>query len=72
MTLKTSQIASSVRLDEAYTLIKWIDQAEYGESDRVFLKLLEDSVVWRELVELELHEVDEQIERIATASALPN
>ena len=72
MNCKQTQIPSSVRLDEAYTLIKWIDQAEYGESDRAFLKLLEDSVVWRELIELELHEVDEQIERIATASALPN
>jgi hypothetical protein len=72
MTFKETQTASSVRLDEAYTMIQWIGQAEHSQSDSAFLKLLEDSVVWRELIELELHDVDEQIERIASTSVLNN
>jgi hypothetical protein len=52
------------RLSEAVTSLDRIEQLQAGD----FGRFLEDQIVWRELVELELQNVDEQIERI-TATA---
>lgn len=39
--------------------------------DSIFGTSIEDCIVWRELVELELHEIDEQVERILAAAGEP-
>ena len=54
------------RLAEAFACLEKIERkSAYGQ---VFGKFLEQRIIWRELLELELQEIDEQIERISAAA----
>jgi hypothetical protein len=56
------------RLADAFALLDKILVDRMCQEDVAWGRLIEDRIVWRELIELELQEVDEQIERIAAAT----
>jgi hypothetical protein len=53
------------RLAEAFACLDRIERQ--GAAGQPFGSFLEAQIVWRELLELELQDVDEQIERITAA-----
>ncbi len=56
------------RLAEAFNCLQKLErQRAYGH-DPVFGKSVEERIIWRELLELELQDVDEQIERISAGA----
>lgn len=56
------------RLADSFACLESIQLMRDRTDDPLFGRRAEDEIVWRELVELQLQEVDEQIERIATHS----
>ncbi len=56
------------RLAEAYDCLQQLDRFREDERAPALGKILEDRIVWRELLDLELQEIDEQIERISAAA----
>ena len=52
------------RLAESFCCLQDIDFMRDDSGDHLFAKSAEERIVWRELLELELQEIDEQIERI--------
>ncbi|HEY4360939.1 MAG TPA: hypothetical protein VGN17_08220 [Bryobacteraceae bacterium] len=60
--------ASRERLSLAFARLQTIQDMRAQRQDPRFGRSVEDKIVWRELLDLELQEADEQIERIAEAS----
>ncbi len=52
------------RLDQAFSRLQNIQFARDDRKDPYFGRSTENRIVWRELLELELQEVEEQFERI--------
>lgn len=51
------------RLEQAFTRLQAIAAVRRDYPDPLFGKVVEERIVWRELLELELQSIDEQIER---------
>lgn len=56
------------RLAEAFTCLEKLERQRAHGHDPVFGKFVEERIIWRELLELELQDVDEQIERISAVA----
>ncbi len=63
------QNPSRRRLAEAYDCLQQLYRLREDERAPALGKILEERIVWRELLDLELQEIDEQIERISETSA---
>jgi hypothetical protein len=61
--------AASERLANEFAWLESLDHVRSQRQDPSFAKLVEQRIVGRELIDLELQEVDEQIERICEAAA---
>jgi hypothetical protein len=59
---------TSKRLQAEVAVLDQLDQEHSGLAASNFGKALADHIVWRELLELELQEIDEQIDRITGAA----
>ncbi len=57
--------AARRRLAESFVRLQDIDLARMEGGDPQYAQPLENRIVWRELIELELQEIDEQIAKIA-------
>ena len=57
------------RLAGAFALLETLDAQRVDGEDPAFDNALEQRIIWREVLELELQAADEQIERIASAAA---
>ncbi len=53
------------RLAEAFSLLEKIQLDRACQRDSLLSRLVEERIVWRELIELELQDADQQIERIS-------
>ncbi len=60
--------ASDERLNRGFSRLQDIQLVRNHRQDPLFGKSIEERIIWRELLELELQEVDEQIERISAAA----
>lgn len=60
--------ATAVRLNRAFSRLQDIQLVRNHRQDPFFGKSAEERFIWRELLDLELQDVDEQIERISTAA----
>ena len=60
--------ATDERLNRGFSRLQDIQLVRNHRQDPLFGKSIEQRIVWRELLELELQEVDEQIERISAAA----
>jgi len=56
------------RLARAFTRLQNIQLVRAHRQDPLFGKSTEERIIWRELLDLELQDVDEQIERILAAA----
>lgn len=56
------------RLAEEKAYLEHLDLERVHRGDPSFNKTIEERIIWGELLELELQEVDEQIERISETS----
>lgn len=52
----------------AVSILEEIQRDRVGCRDALLNKLVEERIIWRELIDLELQEVDDQIERISDAA----
>lgn len=57
--------AARRRLAESFVRLQNIDLARMENDDPQYAKPLEHRIVWRELIELELQDIDERIAKIA-------
>ncbi len=58
-----SSFATQQRLERAFRQLAEIQLVRNHRQDPRFGRRLEERIVWRELLDLALHEIDEQIER---------
>ena len=58
------------RLAEAFAYLEKIERQRACGRASLFARFMEQRIIWRELLELELQDADEQIERISAAAAL--
>lgn len=65
---RKSQICVAERLNRGFSRLQDIQLVRNHRQDPLFRKSIEERIVWRELLELELQDVDEQIERISAAA----
>jgi hypothetical protein len=56
------------RLARAFSHLQDIQLIRNERQDPLLEKAVEERIVWRELLELELQDVDEQVERISAAA----
>jgi hypothetical protein len=56
------------RLVEAFSRLQNIQLVRAHRQDRYFGKSAEERIIWRELIDLELQEADEQMERILASA----
>jgi hypothetical protein len=56
------------RLVAAVSILEEIQRDRVDCRDALLNKLVEERIIWRELIDLELQEVDDQIERISEAA----
>jgi hypothetical protein len=56
------------RLVQGFSRLQDIQLVRNHRQDPYFGKTIEERIVWRELLELELQDVDEQIERVSVAT----
>ena len=56
------------RLTQAFSRLQNIQLVRNHRRDPLFEKWAEERIIWRELLELELQDVDEQIERRSAAA----
>ncbi len=59
------------RLAKGMTSLEHLDAERERSGDSRLGKATEDRIVWGELIELELQEIDEQVDRICRAAAPP-
>lgn len=57
-----------MRLADAYIRLQHIEVARAEGNDPQYAKTLEDRIIWRELLDLELQEIDKRIETIASTA----
>ena len=65
---RTPDRPSRQRLARAFSGLEVIQLARSLRQDPLFGKLAEERIIWRELLDLELQNVDEEIERISTGA----
>ena len=56
------------RLADAFACLEKLERQRAHGQGPVFGKFVEERIIWRELLDLELQAVDEQIERISAAA----
>jgi len=56
------------RLMRAFCLLEEIQLARNLRGDLLYGKAVEERIVWRELLDLELQDADDQVERLLTAA----
>jgi hypothetical protein len=56
------------RLVEAFSLLERIEADRASRGNSLLGNVIEERIVWRELIDLELQDVDDQIERITAAA----
>lgn len=56
------------RLAEAFAVFDKLERQRAHGYDPVFCHLMEQRIIWRELLDLELQDADEQIARISAAA----
>jgi len=59
---------TSERLIRAFTAVQDIALLRNYRQDPLFAKSVEARIVWREILDLELQDIDEQIERISAVA----
>ena len=59
------------RLAQAFALIEQIQEQRLQEQDPLAGRFIEERLIWRELLDLELQDIDEQIERICASAVVP-
>lgn len=52
------------RLEASHACLEMLSSGELRDQDPEIKRMLEERIIWRELLELELHDIDEEIERI--------
>lgn len=52
------------RLEHAFSRLKYIQLVRNHRQDPLFEKALEDRIIWRELLELQLQDIDEGLAQI--------
>ncbi len=65
---KCSASTTWQRLAEEKARLEHLDAERASRSDSGFGKATEDRIVWRELLDLELQDIDEQVRRICQAA----
>ena len=74
-TLSTDEVSrvrlpnTQERLERGFSRLRGIQLVRNHRQDRFFGKSAEERIVWRELLDLELQDVDEQIERLSAAAS---
>jgi hypothetical protein len=66
--VRTSSCPIHERLAQGFSRLQDIQLVRNHRKDPYFGKSSEERIIWRELLELELQDVDEQIERISAAA----
>lgn len=66
--VRARNCAANERLERGFSRLQDIQVVRNHRQDPLFGKSIEERIVWRELLDLELQEVDEQIERISAAA----
>jgi len=56
------------RLTEAFARLGALDRERANGKNPIFAKFIEQRIIWRELLELEVQEADEQIERMSAVA----
>ena len=59
--LQPAGSATQKRLVEAFSCLQRLELERAYRQDPVFCKFLEERIIWRELLDLELQEIDEKI-----------
>lgn len=65
--LRAANCPTRQRLVRGFSRLQDIQLVRNHRQDPHFGKAVEERIIWRELIELELQDVDEQIERISGA-----
>lgn len=52
------------RLEASHACLEMLSSGELRDQDPEIKRMLEERIIWRELLELELHDIDGEIERI--------
>lgn len=65
--VRVAHSATAERLDRAFARLQDIQLVRNHRQDPFFGKSAEERFIWRELLDLELQDIDEQIERITAA-----
>lgn len=66
--MTNSKTQVSTRLEQAKASLDYLELERSRRADPGFGKLLEDKLVWRELLELELQEAEERITQLCDAA----
>ena len=66
--VRVSSCPTRQRLMRGFSRLQDIQLVRNHRQDPLFGKSAEERIVWRELLELELQDVDEQIERVSAGS----
>ena len=61
-------VGSSKRLREAFAVLEAVDRQRTKGQDSLLGKVLEEQIIQRELLELELQRIDELIEKLSAAA----
>ena len=60
------------RLARGFACLEYLQRERENAQDRYLAKILEGRIIWRELLDLELQDIDEQIERVCASAAGPD
>jgi hypothetical protein len=66
--VQASNCPTRQRLAEAFSGLQNIQLVRNHRQDPLFGRYVEDRMIWRELLDLELQDVDEQMQRILAAT----
>jgi hypothetical protein len=66
--VRTGNCPTRLRLTRAFSRVRNIQFLRNHRQDPLFEKFTEERIIWRELLELELQDVDEEMERIIEAA----
>ncbi len=65
MNVRAASCPTRQRLVRGFSRLQDIQLVRNHRQDPHFGKILEERIIWRELLELEVQDVDEQIERVS-------